>query len=300
MWEILIDYTLIDPDNKKLNVFNMAEAPGGFVQACIYYNDKINKTPLNSKFFGISLHNEIKFNYELQKQHGSGKDRRFFEFKTDSKMNGDITTISVINSIKKAFTNEKPDLITADGGFDPLNENYQEQESYMLLLGEIFTAISIQKKGGHFVCKFFDMYTNVTIKLVYILSMFYNDVHLDKPYTSRLSNSERYVIAKDFKYSSTDKEYIQYYTKLEEIVILCKKDQLANKNILDIFVNFEIPGIYRSKIANYNKEIGLNQYISIYTRLEYFKLFNLSGEEFQQFSKKQENATQFWVAKYLS
>ena len=59
----------------------------------------------------------------MQKQHGSGKDRRFYEFKTNSKMNGDITTMNVINAIEKAFQNEKVDLITADGGFDPLNEN---------------------------------------------------------------------------------------------------------------------------------------------------------------------------------
>ena len=74
---------------------------------------------------------------------------------------------------------------------------------------------------------------------------------------------------------------------------------MANKNILDIFVNFEIPSIYKATIANYNQKIGLNQYINIYTRLQYFKLFNLSGNEFQKFSKIQEEATQFWISQYL-
>ena len=38
------------------------------------------------------------------------------------------------------------EFITADGGFYWNNENYQEQEAYKLILGEIITALNIQKK----------------------------------------------------------------------------------------------------------------------------------------------------------
>mgnify|MGYP003718068581 CR=1 FL=1 len=38
------------------------------------------------------------------------------------------------------------DLITADGGFIWSNENFQEQEAYKLILGEIITALKIQKR----------------------------------------------------------------------------------------------------------------------------------------------------------
>jgi 23S rRNA U2552 (ribose-2'-O)-methylase RlmE/FtsJ len=299
MWEMLVDYNLLDDNNDNFKSFHMAEAPGGFIQASINYNDKVNKTPTKSKFFGISLHNEIKFNPELQRQYGSGEDRRFYQFKTESKMNGDITDLSIVKIIKKAFVNDKLDLVTADGGFDPLDENYHEQESYVLILGEIFTALSIQKKGGNFVCKFFDMYTNVTIKLLSILSIFYEEIYLYKPFSSRQSNSERYVIAKNFKYSDSELEYKKYYDIVEKLLVSCKKEQVSNKNIIDIFTNFKIPLLFKSKLAEYNKKIGLNQYININTRLQYFKLFNLSGKEFENFSKIQEEATKFWISKYL-
>lgn len=299
MWEILSDYDLLDSNNKNFNSFHMAEAPGGFIQATILYNDKMNKTAMNSKFFGISINNEIKFNPALQKQYGSGKNRRFFQFKNDSKMTGDITDISVIDTLKKTFSKEEPDLITADGGFDPVNENYHEQESYMLILGEIFTAISVQKQSGHFVCKFLDMYTNFTIKLVYIISEFYEDVYLVKPYTSRQSNSERYLIAKNFKYNKTDKKYINYYTKLKNIFITCKREFDNGNNLINIFPNLEIPRIYKAKIANFNQIIGINQYKNINSRFEYFKSANLAGDLFKKYSKIQEESTKFWISKYI-
>ena len=300
MWEMLRDFDLIDLNHKNFNSFHMAEAPGGFIQATIKYNEKFMKNPNKSKFFGISITNEIKFSTELQRIYGSGPNRNFYQFKNDSKMDGDITKMSVIDIVKKGFAKEEPDLITADGGFDPVNENYHEQESYMLIFGEIFTAISVQKKGGHFICKFLDMYTNLTVKLVYIISSFYEEVSLYKPYTSRQSNSERYVIAKGFKYNKKDKEYINKYEKLKSIFIKCKAEFDNSKNLIDIFTNFQIPNIYRSIIANYNTKIGNNQYKNINTRLQYFKSASLDGDQFKAFSKIQEESTSFWLNKYIN
>ena len=41
-------------------------------------------------------------------------------------------------------SNNKQSLITADGGFDPFNEQYHEQESYILFFAEILLAIGIK------------------------------------------------------------------------------------------------------------------------------------------------------------
>ena len=63
--------------------------------------------------------------------------------------------------------------------------------------------------------------------------------------------------------------------------------------------NFEIPNIYRSIIANYNTNIGNNQYKNINTRLQYFKSNSLDGDQFKKFSKIQEESTSFWLDKYI-
>lgn len=299
MWEILKQYDLIDSTNKQFNSFHMAEAPGGFVQATILYNDLVYNSTNNSTFFGISLDNEIKFNNQLNKEYGTGKNRRFFQFKTNKTMNGDLTDLSVIAFLQKSLNKNEPNLITADGGFDPLHENYHEQESYVLILSEIFTAISLQKKGGHFVCKFLDMYTDVTIKLLYIISIFYNKVELYKPFSSRQSNTERYVIAKDFKYNKTDKTYKDNYKILKELFISCKKVSENNSNIISIFPEFKIPSVYRSIVANFNIDLACIQYINLFNRFQYFKSSNLNNHLFIKYSKEQENATNFWIETFI-
>ena len=51
--------------------------------------------------------------------------------------------------------------MTADGGFRWNDENYQEQEAYILIFGEIVAALRIQAKGGHFVLKLFESFTDL-------------------------------------------------------------------------------------------------------------------------------------------
>ena len=51
-----------------------------------------------------------------------------------------------------------------------IDENYQEQEAYKLILGEIITAFKVQEKGGSFVLKLFEIYTDISIKMISILS----------------------------------------------------------------------------------------------------------------------------------
>ena len=50
-----------------------------------------------------------------------------------------------------------------------------------------------------FVCKMFDTFSMPSIKLLYFICCFYDEVYLNKPLTSRPANSEKYIIAKNFK-----------------------------------------------------------------------------------------------------
>ena len=91
-------------------------------------------------------------------------------------------------------------LITADGGFD-FSQNYNQQETMFqhLLLCEVYCAIQSQTQGGAFVVKVFDTFSTHTIRMLYILSLFYEEISLYKPLTSRPANSERYVLCCKFK-----------------------------------------------------------------------------------------------------
>ena len=61
----------------------------------------------------------------------------------------------------------------------------------------------MQKKNGHFIIKFFDIFTLPSIEMIYLMNCFYNKVYLLRANTSRYANSERYVVCKHFKYSNT-------------------------------------------------------------------------------------------------
>ena len=299
MWEMLKQHELIKDDDNQFSSFHMAEAPGGFIQATILYNELYNKNFAKTKYFGISLENEIKFSPILQKYYGSGKNRQFFQFKNSKDLDGDITKITNIKTLLKTFENNKQSFITADGGFDPFNEQYHEQESYILFFAEILLAIGIQKKGGNFVCKLLDIHTSVTLKLVYIVSLFYNNVKLSKPHTSRQSNSERYIIATDFKYLPSDKDYKSQFTTLYNVYKQCKELDSDNNNILDIFPSLEIPHLFKVLISTYNSKITDQQFININTRLDYFKQLGINNELFKKYSKNQEDATKWWIDTFL-
>ena len=69
------------------------------------------------------------------------------------------------------------------------------------------------------------MFLESTIELVYLLSTLYKNVIITKPYTSRTANSERYIICKNFKLSSSEKPYKKFH---EIFKILSKIDMSKN------------------------------------------------------------------------
>ena len=102
------------------------------------------------------------------------------------------TTITINNNLI--------DFITADGGFDySMEYNKQEQTSSKLIFTQIITALYCQKYRGDFVCKFFDINTYITVEMLYILYISYETIIIYKPNTSRIANSEKYIICKNYK-----------------------------------------------------------------------------------------------------
>jgi cap1 methyltransferase len=84
------------------------------------------------------------------------------------------------------------DLLTCDGGFSvDGDENYQEERLRQLVLGQFLLGLTVVRVGGAFVCKLFDVFTPVTVALVYCLYRHYDRIAIVKPHTSRPANSER-------------------------------------------------------------------------------------------------------------
>ncbi|EAX88123.1 FtsJ-like methyltransferase family protein [Trichomonas vaginalis G3] len=99
------------------------------------------------------------------------------------------------NTIKTETNNKMVQLVTADGGTAvDGEENAQEQLHKRLVLCQFLTALRVLRKGGSFLCKTFDVYTDFSVELLYLLAQCFNRFCIIKPYTSRPANSERYVV----------------------------------------------------------------------------------------------------------
>ena len=307
LWEILMMYDLIQLDKPNFISAHLAEGPGSFIQATMFFRDMFAKKGIskNDKYHAITLHSE-ELNKHVPpledsfiKYYSKEKPERFILHKTypkeiarmdNTKDNGDLTDPKTINLFGGSFQKEKANFITADGGFNWENENVQEQEAFKLILAQIITAVKIQATGGHFVCKFFETFTETTAKLIPILKIFYEDVRAVKPLMSRQSNSEKYFVCMNFK---DKKENIKNISVLEGIL----KDALNynNKNIVNMFPTFKFNPDFKSTLITLNTNIANKQLILINEMVDFIQKQNYRGDTYQTRREMQIEASKFWT-----
>lgn len=282
-WEILIIFDLL-PASKSVISSHLAEAPGSFVQALMFFREKFYKESDYSKdeHFTISLDDKgiPSFKKEFKKAYSRVK-----IYEQDG---GDLTSLTSINKFEKFA--KKSDLITADGGFIFQNENYQEQEAYRLILGEIITAFKTQKIGGAFVLKIFETYTDISIKIFDILSSVYEKTFIFKPFTSRPSNSERYIICKSFK--GIDSSIIN---KLESFLFDMNEHENIGLYLSDFMENYKVSKKYKNAFNLSSIHFSNSQHISINNIISYINSNNYFGDVYHEYLNKQQEANDFWV-----
>lgn len=192
-------YTSIDiiPEKYKKksgNIANIAEGPGGFIEAL--YKQRTTKN-IYDHFYGLTLYSKNK-NIPGWNQIFRRKSHFLYNNSFVSLQYGNLYNITQIQGFVSLC--KKCWLVTADGGFDySCDFNNQEISSRKIIFAEIITAFLIQEKGGSFICKMFDLYTTFSIQLLYILRLVYEHVYITKPLTSRPANSEKYIVATGYK-----------------------------------------------------------------------------------------------------
>ena len=230
--EILHDLNILD-DLQNISITCIAEAPGGFIEN-ILYNCENNHIDIKN-IYGITLKQEsspywntkILTNKSIKLLYGLDN-------------TGDICNINNLNDFIDKIKKNTCDLITSDGGIDYSNDyNNQEQDSYRFIYSEILLALCIQKPGGTFILKVFDLFDYKSIQLLYLLYLTYSDIYIHKPHTSRNTNSEKYIVCKN-------------YLKKDNIVELLKSNY--NKELC-----IYIPVSYIKNINIYNYMYVSNQ-----------------------------------------
>jgi len=209
------------------------------------------------KIYTISLNKDLKqykvFNLPSYNKNVINKHVCILNGKDHS---GDINNLENIDDIFNntfKINNKMFYLITGDGGFDEgCNFNNKEQLHYHLILNEIYSCLKLQKQDGYFILKMFDIFTDTSIHLLYLLSLCYKEVYIYKPLTSRPTNSEKYIICKYFECDDSNKNiFLKEIKKLSEMFL--------NNNSNTIYKSFtlfdEIPEEFILNIHNINTHL---------------------------------------------
>ena len=224
-------FTLVKRKHKKPNLLNSYRI----------YTMSLNRNYDDYKRYNLPSYNKNVINRNVHILHGADN-------------TGDLNNLDNIDYIDKNVKN-KFYLITCDGGFDEgINFNNKEQLHYQLILNEIYSSIKLQKNNGHFILKMFDIFTETSIHLLYLLTLCYNSVWIYKPLTSRPTNSEKYIICKNFNYDGKNRDI--FLEGIKKISVFFTKSK-ANYKCFTLFK--VIPDEFIKDICDINTNIVKRQ-----------------------------------------
>jgi 23S rRNA U2552 (ribose-2'-O)-methylase RlmE/FtsJ len=238
--------------------FHLAEGPGGFIEAMTYL--RFNKSDI---YYGMTLIDDRNNNVP-----GWKKSELFLKKNNNVIIEkgcdgtGNLYNPENYKHCLERYKNSM-DFITGDGGFDfSIDYNNQEYMAIRLILTQVAYAIGMQKEGGTFVLKLFDVFSKATLDIVFLLASFYSSTYIIKPNTSRVANSEKYIVCTGFKYRDT----VEISNKFLSIICVLNnmkfKDILLSR-LLDIKINYR----FITVIEEINAIVAQQQVASILSTL---------------------------------
>jgi len=183
------------------------------------------------------------------------------------------------------------DIVTADGGFDfSVDFNRQERMATQLILCEVYYALAIQKPGGTFILKIFDVFHKTTVDILYILSYYYHNVSIVKPYTSRVANSEKYVVCQGFKITDS-REIIRQFESIFPSLMEEGDDSVSS------FLPFEHDLYFLNRIEEMNAIVSFQQIENITSTLSIITNHR-NAEKLEQYKRANVMKCIAWCEKY--
>ena len=240
---------------ESLQTFHLAEGPGGFIEATAFLRKNVN-----DKYYGMTLINNDPGCPGWKKSHQFLESNKNVTIITGEDGTGNLlhkdNYLYCVNKFKHTMH-----IITADGGIDVSNDfNKQEELVSKLIVSEVIYAITMQKRGGHFILKIFDIFSKLTIDILYILTRVYSEVYITKPFTSRLANSEKYIVCKNFLLDANDtQKFID--------VLINEFEKLTQYDNIVSLLDFDHDYYFLNKIEEINIIMGQKQLENIITTL---------------------------------
>lgn len=324
LWEILHDFPILDTD-RPIRYAAIAEGPGGFIEAFFHYRRRYNgesieeilnkENPSSSircvdKVTAITLCDTKKPQIPGWKKSSEFLEmyRDHIEISYGADGTGNLYLLENIHNFCELFT-DKADFITADGGFDFSDDyTHQEQTLYQLLLAEIIIGLRILRRGGCMIIKVFDFMTDESVELLYMLSSLFRRTYITKPFTSRVMNSEKYIVATGFMVCEEtqlnkvlDDNYISQYLEAKRVDIIhhleihfVNKDKMMSTTLLEPYA---IPSGFIETMERCNIGYGMRQ-LTYLTKTFQLVEEDISSHTINELKKDQCTYAVSWCKKY--
>lgn len=189
--ELVTDHKLFDVVSKDDYIFDGASYPGGWIVAAellkrlglVTYKD----------FYASSYFSEE--HKSLDKASGIYNENNLIYAN-----NGDVQDVENLRYISTQMKDKKIMLYSSDLGM-PVGNDYNRQEDINLKphFGQTCLGLLVLKDGGNMVIKTYTFFRDVSKALIYILNSMFKEVYIDKPPSSKLDNSETYIICIGYK-----------------------------------------------------------------------------------------------------
>ena len=195
-YEIIYELDAAEYFNGPILHFDNAAFPGSFILAIHHYFNTIGNCAY--QWFASSLATDtaevsghLDDSYDLHELYSG-------QWLMSEKNNGDLTNPANLLDFKARLP--PVDLYTGDLGFD-VSDDYNAQERLHIPahFGQMLSGLLVMKPGGIMILKQFTFFEDATISNLAIMTQYFETVHIYKPASSKMDNSEIYVVGKNFR-----------------------------------------------------------------------------------------------------
>jgi len=243
----------------------------------------------NDRYYGMTLVNDDPICPGWKKTKAFLENHPNVIIETGADKTGNLISLDNFNHCAAKYRN-KMDIITADGGFDfSVDFNNQENMATQLILCEVFYALVMQKQGGTFILKIFDVFHKPTVDILYLLCYYYKNVSIVKPHTSRIANSEKYVVCQGFKIADSAK-IVEQFAKIFPVM-------MNEPTLMTSLLPQEHDLYFLNKIEEMNAMVSFQQIENITSTLSIITNHR-NAEKLEQYKKTNVNKCIAWCEHY--
>ena len=221
MYDILSQFPIIDLTKSKIKTFHSCEVPGHFINAFNYWIKSRNSS-IEFDWTGNSLNpfnesNKKKYSALFDDAYGFIKRyKNRWDWGADN--TGDISSKKNLLYYENKYKNRQIDIFTSDCGLGA-NEEFEQEESLCFLsISQLLLGLLVLRIGGTAICKIFIPFTKpLSLSILYIYTMYFEKIHIIKPSSGSLANSEVYIIGINKKYHLSENNKNVLFDVLEKI-----------------------------------------------------------------------------------